>query len=123
MAFKLSHTHFRTPDPDATVKWYVDNLGAKVVTHDPAKGYRVDLHGMPMKITGFRSDQTHKQVYGFEHIAVRTDDVPGTVAKLKASGSKILEEVTLKGGRKIFFVEGPQGVILELIEEKLKAAG
>ena len=118
MAFKLSHTHFRTPDPDATVKWYVDTLGAKVVAHDPAKGSRVDLHGMPRKITAFRSDQTHKQNYGFEHIAVRTDDVVGTVAKLKACGSKMLEEVNLKGGRKIYFFEGPQGVILELIEEK-----
>ena len=114
MAFKLNHIHLKTPDPNATVKWYVDNLSAKVVSHNPAKGYKIDLHGLPVNISGFDDGFKHKQVYGFEHIAIDTDDLPGTVARLKANGVKILGEITGSGGHKICTLEGPQGVILEV---------
>ena len=114
MAFKLNHIHLKTPDPDATAKWYVKNLAAKVVNHNPAKGYKIDLHGLPINISGFNDEHMHTQVYGFEHIAIDTDDLPGTVAKLKANGVKILEEITGRGGHKMYFCEGPQGVILEV---------
>ena len=114
MAFKLNHIHLKTPDPDATAKWYVDNLAATVVNHNPAKGYRIDLHGLPINISGFDDAHLHEQVYGFEHIAIDTDDLPGTVAKLKGNGVKILEEITGRGGHKMCVCEGPQGVIVEV---------
>ena len=116
MAFKLNHIHLKTPDPDATVKWYVDNLAAKVVSHNPAKGYKVDLHGLRLNISGPDDGHLHKQVYGFEHIAIDTDDMSGAIATLKANGVKILGETTGRGGHKICTLEGPQGVILEVCE-------
>ena len=41
MVFNTDHIHIKTPDPDATVKWYVDNLDAG--QWDVAE--RVDQHG------------------------------------------------------------------------------
>jgi predicted enzyme related to lactoylglutathione lyase len=51
-----------------------------------------------------------------EHIAIDTDDINGTVEKLKAGGAKILEEIQADNGRRVCFFEGPQGVCLEVIE-------
>ena len=33
MTLKLNHLHLKTRDPEKTVKFYVDNLGAKIVNH------------------------------------------------------------------------------------------
>jgi hypothetical protein len=42
--------------------------------------------------------------------------MPALVASLKASGAKILEETTVGNGRKVCFLEGPDGVHLEFLE-------
>ncbi len=116
MSFKLNHLHLKTPDPKQTADWYVANLGAKVVSETANGGFRLDLHGLPLNVTGFIDSQTHDQVYGIEHIAIDTDDIDGTVEQLKASGARILEETNVSGSRRVCFFEGPQGVCLEVLE-------
>jgi catechol 2,3-dioxygenase-like lactoylglutathione lyase family enzyme len=116
MAFKLNHLHLKTPDPQQTAQWYVNNLGAKIVSETANGGFRIDLHGLPLNVTKFIDSQTHDQVYGIEHIAIDTDDIDGTVEHLKASGARILEETQVGGGRRVCFFEGPQGVCLEVLE-------
>jgi catechol 2,3-dioxygenase-like lactoylglutathione lyase family enzyme len=119
-AFKINHLHFKTPDPQKTAQWYVDNLGAKIVSEiSPGGtpiGFRVDLHGVPLNVTGFVPGQELDQFYGLEHVAIDTDDLPGTVEQLKGSGNRILEERNLPDGRKVCFFEGPEGVRLEVLE-------
>lgn len=38
MAFKVNHLHLKTPDPRKTAKWYVDHLGAKIVSERETPG-------------------------------------------------------------------------------------
>jgi hypothetical protein len=38
------------------------------------------------------------------------------VSKLKEGGARILEERSLRDGRKVCFFEGPEGVRLEVLE-------
>jgi catechol 2,3-dioxygenase-like lactoylglutathione lyase family enzyme len=83
MSFKLNHLHLKTPDPRETADWYVTNLGARIVSESANGGFRLDLHGLPLNVTGFIDSQSHDQVYGIEHIAIDTDDIDGTVARLK----------------------------------------
>jgi catechol 2,3-dioxygenase-like lactoylglutathione lyase family enzyme len=117
MAFKLNHLHLKCPDPQKTAQWYVDNLGATIVSEaGGGRGFRLDLHGLPLNVTQMIDTQSHEQVYGMEHIAIDTDDLDGTVAKLKAGGAKILEETQVGGGRRVCFFEGPEGVCLEVLE-------
>jgi len=118
MAFKLNHVHLKTTDPQQTAKFY-ENLGATVVSEIGNRGYRLNLHGLTLNVTTHIQDQTRQQKYGMEHFAVDTDDLDGTVAKLKASGAKVLEEMVSGNGRRICFLEGPDGVQLELIETKV----
>ena len=118
MTLKLNHLHIKTKDPEQTVKFYVDNLGAKIVNQSPRGGYRLDLHGLSLNVTKFLEDQTREQKYGMEHIAIDTDELDTLVEKLKGQGINILEQTVVSGGRRVCFFEGPDGVQLEFIEMK-----
>ena len=64
-------------------------------------------------MTTFVEEQTREQSYGIEHIAFETDDVSGVVRELEAGGARILESRVWEGGE-THFLEGPDGVQLEL---------
>lgn len=115
MELKLDHVHLKTHDPQKTAEFYVDCLGAKVVSQLANGGVRLDLHGLPLNVSRFLDGQKHKQVYGIEHIAIDTDDMPAAVAQLKKSGARITEEIDNPNGRRLCFFEGPDGVCLEVI--------
>jgi catechol 2,3-dioxygenase-like lactoylglutathione lyase family enzyme len=76
------------------------------------------LHGLQLNVTGIVSSQSRKQLYGIEHIAVDTDDYAGTLAKLKANGVRILEEMPPNAAcRRVCFLEAPDGAQVEVIEK------
>jgi catechol 2,3-dioxygenase-like lactoylglutathione lyase family enzyme len=117
MALRVNHVHLKTRDPRKTAQFYVDNLGATIVCELGRNGYRLNLHGLMMNVTGFVETQTREQHYGLEHVAVDTDDYPDTMATLRANGVKILEEVVGSSGGRVGFCEGPDGVQMEIIEQ------
>ncbi len=119
MAFKINHLHVKTSDPQKTAQWYVDNLGAKIVAENRSGdrvSFRLDLHGLGLNVTDYIEGQKLEQHYGMEHLALDTDDLPGTVEKLKTRGARILEQRQLPDGRHVCFFEGPEGVRLEVME-------
>ena len=118
MGFKLNHVHLKSRDPQKTAQWYVDNLGARMVSEIGANGYQIDLHGVTVNVTGIIATQNHEQRYGLEHLAVDTDDITGVVEKLKSNGARVLEELRAADGRQIFFIEDPDGVFLEVLEAR-----
>jgi catechol 2,3-dioxygenase-like lactoylglutathione lyase family enzyme len=118
MTFKMNHLHLKTEDPDKTAQFYVDTLGAKIVSKNANGGYRLDLHGLSLNVSRFLEQQKRSQKYGMEHIAIDTDELDNLVEKLKGQGIHILEETVVSGGRRVCFFEGPDGVQLEFIEMK-----
>ena len=118
MTLKLNHVHLKTRDPEKTAKFYVDTLGATIVSKSPNGSYRLDLHGLHLNVSQFLQEQTRKQMYGMEHIAIDTDELDVLVEKLKGQGINILEQTVVSGGRRVCFFEGPDGVQLEFIEMK-----
>ncbi|MGQ4810218.1 hypothetical protein NKDENANG_03667 [Candidatus Entotheonellaceae bacterium PAL068K] len=116
MAFQLNHVHLKTQDPRKTAQFYVDTLGATIDAELGSNGYRLDLHGLKLNVTKFIDGQSREQLYGMEHIAIDTDEFDSLVGKLRASGTRILEQTTISGGRRVCFFEGPDGVQLEFIE-------
>jgi lactoylglutathione lyase len=120
MGFRLNHLHLKTPDPKKTVDWYVQHVGAKVVSERAAPNgktaFRINLHGVELSVTDFLEEQKLEQFYGLEHVAIDADNFAAEVARIKAAGIKILEERVLPDGRKVCFFEGPDGVRLEFLE-------
>jgi catechol 2,3-dioxygenase-like lactoylglutathione lyase family enzyme len=117
VAFAIRHVHLKTRDPKGTVQFYVDNFGATLKQEIPGRGYQVDLHGLQLNITTLIDAQKHEQHYGFEHIAVETDDYSGTLARLRTNGVRILEELAPNNGRRVCFLEAPEGAQIELSEK------
>jgi catechol 2,3-dioxygenase-like lactoylglutathione lyase family enzyme len=117
MAFGIHHVHLKTRDPKQTMQFYVDNLGATLLADLGPRGYRVNLHGLTLNITPLIDTQSREQHYGVEHIAVDTDDYPGTLARFRANGVRVLEELPAANGRRVGFLEAPDGVQIEVIEK------
>ncbi|HXG53017.1 MAG TPA: VOC family protein [candidate division Zixibacteria bacterium] len=122
MGFKINHLHLKSPDTRRTADWYVENVGARIVSErkepNGETSYRLDLHGIPVRVTGFLPEQKLEQHYGLEHVAIDADNFAEEVARIKARGVKILEERVLADGRHVCFFEGPEGVRLEFLEVK-----
>ena len=116
MTIGVHHLHLKSRDPKGTMQFYVDNLGATLIAEVPGRGYRVNLHGLQLNITSLIADQTREQQYGIEHVAVDTDDYTATLAKLRANGVRILEELPPTNGRRVCFLEAPDGAQIEVIE-------
>jgi predicted enzyme related to lactoylglutathione lyase len=117
MAMEIGHVHIKTKDnPQNVAKFYIDNFGATVKQEIPGRGIQLNLAGLQLNITTIIEAQKHEQHVGIEHIAVQTDDYAGTMAKLKANGAKVLEEL-FNNGRHVCWVEGPDGAQMELIEK------
>ena len=118
MTLKLNHLHLKTQDPAGTAKFYVDTLGAKIVSQGANGSFRLDLHGLHLNVSKFLEQQKREQKYGMEHIAIDTDELDTLIEKLKGQGINILEQTVVSGGRRVCFFEGPDGVQLEFIEMK-----
>lgn len=116
MAFTVQHVHLKTPDPQKTAQFYIDNFGATPKGDIPGRGVRVDMHGLQLNITTLISAQNHEQHYGIEHMALETTDYGGTLAQLRRNGVRVLEELPPNNGRHVAFVECPDGAQMEVIE-------
>ena len=117
MTINVHHVHLKTRDPKQTMQFYVDNLGATVIADLGPRGYRLNLHGLMVNLTPIVDTQKREQHYGIEHIAVETDDYAGTLAKFRANGAQILEELPGTNGRHVGFIQAPDGAQNEVIEK------
>jgi catechol 2,3-dioxygenase-like lactoylglutathione lyase family enzyme len=116
MAMTVQHVHLKTRDVAKTVEYYTKNFGATVKKEIPGRGWQLDLHGLQLNITGLIAEQNHEQFYGIEHMAIATDDFRGTLANLRDNGVAILEEAVGSSGKRIAFVQAPDGAQMEVIE-------
>jgi catechol 2,3-dioxygenase-like lactoylglutathione lyase family enzyme len=53
---------------------------------------------------------------GFNHVCFAVDDVVAEVARLEAAGVKRRNEIMDFHGRKLVYVVGPEGIVVELAE-------
>ena len=120
LGFKLGHVHLKTRDPARTAHFYMDNLGAALVdTTHGGTSWRLDLDGLRLHVSGFIESQKREQCYGIEHLSLETDHFDETVDNMVRDGGRLLEQFTasIEGrDRRVAFVEGPDGIQLELVE-------
>ena len=53
---------------------------------------------------------------GMNHVCFAVDDIEAEVAKLRAKGFKTRNEIMDFHSRKLVFIDGPEGVTIELAE-------
>ncbi len=123
MAYSFHHVHLKAEDPRKSAQWYVDMFGAKPLGERDVRGalfVTVQIGGVTINISSPRPNEALGPAdaglhYGLEHIAFSTDDLDQDLAHLKEWGGEVLQTMSLGSG-KIAFVEGPDGVRIELMQ-------
>jgi catechol 2,3-dioxygenase-like lactoylglutathione lyase family enzyme len=66
---------------------------------------------------------TNHRRRGYNHLALRVDDIAATTAHLEAHGVRMLSDEMDYISRKLRFFEGPEGITLEMVEWVAAPAG
>ncbi len=128
--YHYDHVHLRSPNPDATAKFFETMFGA-TATRDvyppgtlyPGQmrivltlgGQRVQIAPThPVDVTAPPPPFPH---YGLEHIGLTVDDVDAACEELRARGAEIaIGPLTRSAGLRLAFVRGPEGIMVELVQ-------
>ena len=98
------HVHIRTPDPDATARWFAEMLGAEIVP-SPA---RIDVRRggnsiflTPVSAGDGLNPAPVTPYQGLDHFGLAVQGLDALVADLKAKGVQFTEyDVTMDAGRR-----------------------
>jgi lactoylglutathione lyase len=125
MNFQYDHTHFKCSNHEKTAAFFQENFGAKEVSRWEANGMPIislEIGGCLYNFSPKRANETvdistGTVRHGVYHIALKVKDLEAEAAKMKARGVKFTQEVKqLNPTTKFAFVEGPDGISIELLQ-------
>ena len=122
----FAHTCYRVLDPAASIKFYTECLGLEHVRaapiRDEATNHFFAYAGDPEPWLELTHNHDRTEPYeigtGYGHIAIKVDDLDGTLAALNEKGVQPERAPDLVGTTRICFVRDPDGYRIELIERK-----
>lgn len=126
---RIMHTMLRVGDLDASLKFYCDVLGMKLLRrHDYPEGeftlafvgYGDESEQAVLELTHNWGTHTYDHGSAYGHIAIGVDDVYAACDRIKAAGGKVVREAgPMKGGSTVIaFVEDPSGYKVELLADE-----
>ena len=122
--FTYDHMHLRSPNPEATARWYEQMLGAEVIRSMQEGKPRIDLKlgGANIFIApvtagdGLNPPPTTPS-QGLDHFGLCVTGIDAIVAELKGKGVKFTKDpTTVRPGVRIAFLRAPEGVSIELLD-------
>ena len=123
-SFKFDHIHVFTRDPEGTAKWYQKMFGAEVIRSMAGAKPRIDLKlgGVNIFILDVSGDAkavasaSHPHT-GLDHFGLEVKAIDKGCDELKAKGAVFTRgPETVRPGTRIAFLNGPDGVSIELLE-------
>ena len=131
MKTTIDHLGIAVKSLDESLKFYRDQLGLEVSLRETVEHEKVNVAMLPLgepriellepttpdSVIGKFLD---KRGEGLHHIAIRVPDLIASVAKLKSSGARLLNEPRQGAGGHLYVFVHPQstgGVLLELIQQ------
>jgi catechol 2,3-dioxygenase-like lactoylglutathione lyase family enzyme len=130
--YRFDHVHLRSPDPEATARFFEIMFDAEVTRgvypqgtlYPGQKRISFVLGGQKILIAPTHPDDPMTPApgfpyYGLEHIGLTVDDVDAAVADLRAKGAEIaIGPLTRDPGTRLAFIRGPEGVMVELVQRR-----
>jgi len=124
MVTGLDHIHFICGDVEEAAKYFKNVFEAKETSRGEIRGFpvvRVDVKGAIVALMGTAPGSgalvPGKGSRGLDHIGFRVKDLEKTVEDLKKRGAKFSIGPSAAGpGVKYAFVDGPDGIRIELLE-------
>jgi catechol 2,3-dioxygenase-like lactoylglutathione lyase family enzyme len=120
--FGFDHIHLRSPDPEATARWFEDKLGAEVIRSMPQGKPRIDLKLGGQDIFIAQTDASvaappSSPYQGLDHFGLIVQGLDAAAAELKAKGVEFtMEPKEARPGVRIAFIRGPENISIELLE-------
>jgi methylmalonyl-CoA/ethylmalonyl-CoA epimerase len=129
---EIDHVAIAVNDIDAAIAWYESVFGAVVVHREVVESDGVDealvqvADSYIQLLTPTREDSPvakylAKNGEGLHHIAYRVDSCAETLALVKASGARVIDETPRPGSRgtTVAFIhpKGSFGTLIELVQE------
>lgn len=127
--FTYDHVHLRSPDPEATARYYERMFGAEIIRSKQSDGrQRIDLNlgGMTVFIAPIAGERgaaapPEPPYLGLEHIGLAVSAIDDAAAALKRKGAEFtMEPTTIRPGVRIAFIRGPENVHIELVDRNAK---
>ena len=128
MHHAINHVHIRSSDPNASAAWYTEHFGAKVlssrevmpgsitITMDTGSPVRLNISSPPPGSSDERAVAEINRL-GLEHYGFDTDDIEADIAHFEGAGVRVIMPVRDVGsGAKIAYIEGPDDVVIELVQ-------
>jgi lactoylglutathione lyase len=123
-SFTWDHVHLRSPDPEATAKWFEQILGAEIVRSPGRIDLKLggaDVFIAPVTPGDGVNAPPVTPYQGLDHIGLSVKDIDAVAAELKGKGVEFTKEPhNIRPGIRICFIRGPQGVSVELLERDKK---
>ncbi|OGA05000.1 MAG: hypothetical protein A2W68_06265 [Betaproteobacteria bacterium RIFCSPLOWO2_02_64_14] len=126
-SLSFDHVHLVSEDPHAAARWYVDNLGGKVVRSMEMRGapqVYVSFGGAMVIVRGQRPAELAAArpglQWGVDHFGMQVKgDFDAFCAGLRGNGVTFsLEPTDINPTTRIAFVNAPDGVSVELLNRK-----
>ena len=126
---RFLHTMIRVRDFDASLRFYVDGLGMKVLDRFEIEARRVTAFfigfggyedGGCLELTHLWDVDAYTHGTGYGHIAIGVPDLPGALAKLEAMGVEVTQRPVkyFADAPHLAFVKDPDGYSVELIQTR-----
>lgn len=127
MQYKIHHIHITSADPASTAGWLAEAFGYAVVSDETRVfGDRFirlrDASDVLVMVSGPRTGEVLEPAVagshlGLDHFGVRSADLVADLARLTATGARLVEGPTeMGGGIRSAFLLAPGGARVELIE-------
>ncbi|MBK7977249.1 MAG: lactoylglutathione lyase [Deltaproteobacteria bacterium] len=124
---RILHTMIRVGDLDASLAFYTEQLGMKLLRKKDYPtgeftlafvGFGAESDGAVIELTHNWGVEKYELGTGFGHIALEVPDAYAACAEIKKRGGKVTREAgPMKHGTTVIaFVEDPDGYKIELIQ-------
>ena len=124
---RLLHTMLRVGTLDASLKFYCELLGMKLLRRKDYPGgeftlafvgYGDESDHSVIELTHNWGEDKYELGNAYGHIALGVDDIHSTCEQIKSQGGKVVREAgpMKHGSTVIAFVEDPDGYKIELIQ-------
>ena len=126
---RMLHTMLRVEDLDASLHFYTELMGMKLLRRSDNKeyeytlafvGYGDESHATVLELTYNWGENTYDKGNAYGHIAIEVEDIYGFCGELENQGAEVYRKPgPVKGGQTIIaFVRDPDGYTIELIQAK-----